>query len=239
MDTTRKTVRGLAVTLSLAALGTGVAMLANPFLGLWLVIVGIGAAVVAARPEWVMNKYLFGKKEQPTSLPRSPEASWKQEMREFRDSASAVWNTLVPKFEKHGFFGAGASRGGLDDSVRAAPWPDEEIPANDAIVVYTEALRAFAEKLAEHSGGAAFQQTADFLAFDKERRQLSDVVRDWSARTDQAGFLDWLRPGFWPFHEKTLKLLWYLEIGVATAAQHDEADYRFIGILRDAFREKP
>jgi hypothetical protein len=168
------------------------------------------------------------------------DALWKEEMDRFRTAASAVWNTLIAKYEQHGFWGIGSSRDGLDAAVRKAPWPDEKTPEDDAIVVYTEALRAFAEKVAAQSGERVFQQTGDFLAFDAERRQLSDVVRDWSARIDQQGFLDWLRTHLnWPWHAHTLKLQWYLELGVAAAAQNNQVDCRFLATLRDALNSAP
>jgi hypothetical protein len=168
------------------------------------------------------------------------DAVWKEEMGGFRDAASAVWKTLVPKFEQHGFWGAGSLRNGLDAAVRGATWPDETPSEDDAVVVHTEALRAFAEKVAAQSGEHVFQQTADYLVFDQARRQLSDVVRDWSARIDQQGFLDWLRTHLdWPYHARTMKLLWYLELGVAAASHNEQVDCRFLATLRDALRSAP
>ena len=77
-------------------------------------------------------------------------------------------------------------------------------------------------------------------AFDAERRQLSDVVRDWSALIDQQGFLDWLRTHLnWPYHAHTLKLLWYLELGVAAATHNEQVDCRFLAALRDALNSAP
>lgn len=169
------------------------------------------------------------------------DALWKEEMHRFRTAASAVWNTLVPKYEQHGLWGLGSARDGLDAAVRGAPWPDEQTPPQgDAIAVNTEALKDFAEKVAARSGARVFQQTGDFLAFDARRREMSDVVRDWSERIDEKGFSDWLRRRLnWPWHAKTLKLLWYLELGVAAAAQNAQVDCRFIATLRDALNSAP
>jgi len=168
------------------------------------------------------------------------DALWKEEMQRFRTAGAAVWQTLVAKFEQHGFWGAGSSRNGLDAAVRGATWPDEGTPEDDAVVVHTEALRAFAEKVAAQSGERVFQQTGDYLVFDQARRHLSDVVRDWSTRIDQKEFLDWLRQHLnWPWHAQTLKLQWYLELGVAAATQNDQVDCRFLATVRDALSSTP
>src|SRR5205809_734534 len=63
MEKARKQVVSVAGGIVLAAFGGVVAILGTPWLGWWLFVVGVGATVVALRPEWFMNKHLFGKRK--------------------------------------------------------------------------------------------------------------------------------------------------------------------------------
>lgn len=64
----RKQVASVAAGVLLAAFGGAVTILGTPLLGWWLIVVGIGATVVALRPDWFMNKHLFGKRKVLPSL---------------------------------------------------------------------------------------------------------------------------------------------------------------------------
>jgi len=70
MDKTRKQIVSVAAGVILAAFGGAVTILGTPWLGWWLMVVGIGATIVALRPEWFMNRVLFGKRKEATPLRR-------------------------------------------------------------------------------------------------------------------------------------------------------------------------
>lgn len=62
MGRTRKQIVSVAAGVILAAFGGAVTILGTPWLGWWLMVVGIGATVVALRPEWFMNRHWYGKR---------------------------------------------------------------------------------------------------------------------------------------------------------------------------------
>lgn len=164
---------------------------------------------------------------------------------EYCDDAAALWHTLIPAFETHGFWGKGSSRDGLRGVVGSAPWPDEaedvDLDKDPAGVMAEGALAEFCMKVTKGAGAGVFSTTSEYLDFDKTRRRIARRFQQWStvaaSSSDRA---KWLRAQLgWPYHSNTLKLQWYLEVAVAEDSDNPTPGYERFRVLRDALNAAP
>lgn len=99
----------------------------------------------------------------------------------------------------------------------------------------------------DQAGEAVFESTQAYLAFDQARRRLTEVLREWASRLDDDAFVTWLREKLdWPrrgpttptpYHARTVKLQWYLELALARATQNETAYYDYLPRLRDKLND--
>jgi hypothetical protein len=192
--------------------------------------------------------WALGIPETAALVSPAPMDAWEKEVEGFRNDTAGTWDALMPLFERVGFLGSGAARGGLQDVVILAQWPDDPREPSGGAMIANGTLTEFCARVCARSGQRAIADTKAYSALDATRRRLTDMLRKWAARATEKGFLDWLRapeqldwprrgpsPGpHLPFHARTVKLLWYMELAVAAEAGNESASYTFLSTLRDS-----
>ena len=155
------------------------------------------------------------------------EVNWDVEEKVFRPLARSAWNTTVRLFNGWGEYGSAVTkRHGLRRIVDLAPWPDRT-GVDDEQKKAGEILGHFAEAIFRDAGIALFTDMAEYDKLDDDRMALSGIFKKWSERAKPGHTPDRLREILgWPHgqtetptpegrHEPTLRLIWYLERGLA------------------------
>lgn len=124
-----------------------------------------------------------------------------------------------------------------------AVWPDmllvaqlDSPPTKGAIA--GDLLNSIARYVYPEAGYEGIPQ-GRFLAFDNIRRRVSRRYQRWATHVrerDADGELSqWLLAKMKPTHERTLKLVWYLEVANASRIDNKKPDYAPFVELRDVF----
>ena len=203
------------------------------------IVIGIAVASVVGIAPWVLRQprpRAWLRRYLPTipkllgapSLSSISEPTWEKEFLEFRNKAAYLWRELSKRFR---YKGTPAQPWALQATVLKAPWPDTK-PDN----VSSDWLAEFSGIVYGADRSSVFDD-ADFELFDTRRRETTNILMVWAERLhskEDQGFTSWVYRSVRPNNERTIRLLWYLEIALAKSIGNDEPDFTMFQTIRDA-----